>query len=187
MQKMWNIYSVTCQQNRIHFTTGGTNTRLGKSTKQTPEQWQTWRTKGKINKTKRQSKIQPWARKFSPEVNVKHFQTSFKKQAMQCKMTQIPANSNDGTTGHKLQGMSKDAIIVMSWPTGGLAKLFKKWEYVVLSCVRTLSGLYLVDPIDMEKSFNPSSQLRSYIDKIKQKEKDLLDQRQKAMSLISWT
>ena len=52
---------------------------------------------------------------------------------------------------------------------------------------RTLSGLYLVDPIDMEKSFNPSSQLRSYIDKIKQKEKDLLDQRQKAMSLISWT
>ena len=37
-------------------------------------------------------------------------------------------------------------------------------EYVVLSSVRTLSGLYLVDPIDMEKS---SSQLRSYIDKIK--------------------
>jgi hypothetical protein len=29
-----------------------------------------------------------------------------------------------------------------------------------------LSGLYLVDPIDMKKSFNPSSQLRSYIDKV---------------------
>jgi len=53
--------------------------------------------------------------------------------------------------------------------------------------VRTLSGLYLVDPIDMEKSFLPSYQLRSYIDKIKQKEKDILDQRQKTMSLISWT
>jgi hypothetical protein len=53
--------------------------------------------------------------------------------------------------------------------------------------VRTLSGLYLVDPIDMEKLFNPSSQLRSYIDKIKQKETDILDQRQKAMSQISWT
>jgi len=86
-------------------------------------------------------------------------------------MTQIPANSNDGTTGHKLQGMSKDVIIVTSWPTGGLSKI-KNSEYVVLSRVRTLSGLYLVDPIDMEKLFHPSYQLRSYIDKIKQKEID---------------
>jgi hypothetical protein len=102
-------------------------------------------------------------------------------------MNQIPANLNDRTTGHKLQGMSKDVIIVSSWPTGGLSKTFKNWEYVVLSHVRTLSGLYLVDPIDMEKLFNPSSQLRSYIDKIKQKEKDILDECQKAMSQISWT
>ncbi len=102
-------------------------------------------------------------------------------------MNQIPANSNDGTTGHKLQAMSKDVIIVSSWPTGGLSKNFKNWEYVVLSHVRTLSGLYHVDPIDMEKSFNPSSQLRSYIDKIKQKEKHIIDERQKAMPHISWT
>ncbi len=102
-------------------------------------------------------------------------------------MNQIPANLSNGTTGHKLQGMSKDVIIVSSWPTGGLSKIFKNWEYVVLSRVRTLSGLYLVDPIDMENLFNPSSQLRSYIDKIKQKEKDILDERQKAMSQISWT
>ncbi len=95
------------------------------------------------------------------------------------------SNSNNGTTGHKLQGMSKDVIIESSWPTGGLSKIFKNWEYVVLSRVHTLSGLYLVDPIDMEKSFNPSSQ--SYIDKIKQKETDILYQRQKAMSQISRT
>ena len=86
-------------------------------------------------------------------------------------MYEYISNSNDGTTGHKLQGMSKDVIIVSSWPTGGLSKIFKNWEYVVLSRVRTLSGLYLVDPIDMEKLFNPSSQLKSYIDKIKQKKK----------------
>ena len=47
-------------------------------------------------------------------------------------MHQIPANSNDATTGHKLQGMSKDVIIVSSWPTGGLSLMFKNWEYVVL-------------------------------------------------------
>ncbi len=48
-------------------------------------------------------------------------------------MNQISANSNDATMGHKLQGMSKDVIVVISWPTGGLAAMFKNWEYVVLS------------------------------------------------------
>jgi hypothetical protein len=84
-------------------------------------------------------------------------------------MHQIPANSNDGTTGLKLKGMSKDVIIVSSWPTRGLSKNFYNFEYVVLSRVRTLLRLYLVDSIDMEKSFSPSSQLRTYIDKIKKK------------------
>jgi hypothetical protein len=85
----------------------------------------------------------------------------------QCKMKQIPANCSDATTGHNLQGISKDAIIVSSWLTRGLAGTFKNWEYVVLSCVQTLSGLYLVKPIDMDKSFQPSPQLTSYIDKIR--------------------
>jgi hypothetical protein len=43
-------------------------------------------------------------------------------------MKQIPANTNDASTEHKLQGMSKDVIIVTSWLTG-----FINWEYVVLS------------------------------------------------------
>jgi hypothetical protein len=77
-------------------------------------------------------------------------------------MEQIPANSNDAITGHKLQGMSKDVIVVTSWPTGGLAAVFKNWEYIVLSRVCILSGLYLVEPIGMEKLFKPSSELKKY-------------------------
>ena len=69
-------------------------------------------------------------------------------------MKQIPANSNDATTGHKLQGMSKDVIVITSWPTKGLAAMFKNWEYVFLSQVCTLSGLYLVEPIDIKKYLN---------------------------------
>ncbi len=65
------------------------------------------------------------------------------------------------------RGCQKDAIIVSSWPTGGLAAMLKNWEYVVLSCVRILSGLYLVKPLDMDKSFQPSPQLTSYMDKIR--------------------
>ena len=106
---------------------------------------------------------------LSPEVNVKHHHTSTRKQKLCCKMNQIPANSNDATTGHKLQGMSKDIIIVSLWPIGGLSLMFKNWEYVVLSRVRALSGLYLVEPIVMDKSFNLSPQLRSYMERAMQK------------------
>ena len=123
---------------------------------------------------------------FSPEVNVKHYHTSTRKQKLCCKMNQIPANFNDATTGHKLQGMSKDIIIVSSWPTGGLSLMFKNCEYVVLSRVRTLSGLYLVEPIDMDKSFNPSLQLRSYMERAMRKEKEILEKRRIAMSQIIW-
>jgi hypothetical protein len=65
--------------------------------------------------------------------------------------------------------MSKDVIIVTSWPTG-----FKNWEYVVLSCARTLSGLYLVEPIDMNNSFKPSNELKRYIEFAKLQESNLL-------------
>ena len=125
-------------------------------------------------------KLEP--EQFTPEVTVKHYHASSKKIVFRCKMMQIPANSNDATTGHKLQGMSKDALIVSSWPTGSLAAMFKNWEYVVLSRVRTLSGLYLVKPIDMDKSFQPSPQLASYMDKIRKFEKDMLEKRQQAIS-----
>ncbi len=82
---------------------------------------------------------------FSPEVNVKIYHTSTRKQKLCCKMNQIPGNSNDATTGHKLQGLSKDVIILSSWLPGGLSLMFKNWEYDVLSRVHTLAGLYLVE------------------------------------------
>jgi len=128
----------------------------------------------------RRFKLEP--EKFLPVISVKHYHISSKKVTFRCKMKQIPANSNDATTGHKLQGMSKDAIIVSSWPTGSLAAMFKNWEYVVLSRVQTLSGLYLVKPIDMDKSFQPSPQLTSYMDKIRKFERDMLDKRQQAIA-----
>jgi hypothetical protein len=49
-----------------------------------------------------------------------------------------------------------------------------------------LSGLYLVEPIDMDKSFNPSPQLKSYMERAMQKEKEILEKRRIAMSQIIW-
>jgi hypothetical protein len=101
-------------------------------------------------------------------------------------MIQIQANNNDATTGHKLQGISKDIIVITSWPTGGLAKMFKNWEYVVLSRVRTLSGLYLIKPIDMEKAFKPSEELKKYMTHARQMEAIILDNRKRSMEQLDW-
>ena len=56
-------------------------------------------------------------------------------------ITQLPINMNDATAGNKLQGMSKDKLIVVSW------SFMQNWIYVVLSRVRTLSGLFLLKPL----------------------------------------
>ncbi len=40
---------------------------------------------------------------------------------------------------------------------------------MLLSRVRTLSGLYLVEPTDMDKSFKPSSELKKYIENARRK------------------
>jgi hypothetical protein len=67
----------------------------------------------------------------------------------------------------------------------GLAAMFKNWEYVVLSQVHTLSGLYLV-PIDMEKSFKPSSELKKYIENARHKETSLLEKQNCAIVQLNW-
>jgi hypothetical protein len=47
-------------------------------------------------------------------------------------------------------------------------------------------GLYLVETIDMDKSFNPSHQLRSYMERARQKEKEILEKLRIAKSQIIW-
>ena len=69
-------------------------------------------------------------------------------------MTQFPVNLNNATTGHKLQGMSLDALIVPSFPNKKLNALFKNWKYVVLSRVRTLSELYLLENMTKKNHSN---------------------------------
>ena len=52
------------------------------------------------------------------------------------KMKHFGVNSNIETTGHKLQGMTKNQLIVSSWMYST-----RNWVYVVLSRVKELKGL----------------------------------------------
>ena len=66
-------------------------------------------------------------------------------------MTQFLVNSSDAVTGHKLQGMTKDNVIVVSWNKQ------INWIYVVLSRVRTLDGLYLFKRLKLKDIKKPES------------------------------
>ena len=76
---------------------------------------------------------------------------------------------NTATTGHKLQGLSMDYIIIVSWFYGS-----KNWVYVVLSRVRKLSGLYLFKPLDFEKYFKQDNKLTKHIRDLARIEKTTL-------------
>ena len=79
------------------------------------------------------------------------------KTKVQCKMVlqQFPVLCNHATTGHKLQGKSVKELVIAEWSK------VKNWAYVVLSRVKTMSGLYLTSPIPDDIDF---SLPESYID-----------------------
>ena len=51
----------------------------------------------------------------SPNVTVRPHRLATTTMDFRCKMTQFLMNLNDATTGYKLQGISKDVVIVTSW------------------------------------------------------------------------
>jgi hypothetical protein len=50
----------------------------------------------------------------------------------------------------------------------------------------TITGLYLVEPIDMEKPFKPSLELKKYIENARQKKTSLLDKQKRAIAQLNW-
>ncbi len=67
--------------------------------------------------------------------------------------------------------MSKDILIVSDWNYQCV-----NWVYVVLSRVRTLAGLYLMKPLDLERGFNVPQNLIRFEQRLKaNKERPILD------------
>ena len=90
-------------------------------------------------------------------------------QTMKCRVTQIPVNSSDAITGHKLQGLTKDQLIVYSW------NRCTSWIYVVISRVRTLEGLFLLKGLRLKDIKPPSMDYLAFMKRMKRLEKTDLD------------
>ena len=83
---------------------------------------------------------------------------------------------NIATTAHQLQGMSKDQLIASS-----LNYSSKNWIYVVLSRVRTLSGLYLCQPLDELRPFPIDDKLLVEESRLTRMEEELMEHRRNNM------
>ena len=108
-----------------------------------------------------------------------HDLSNYREEA-KCKMTQIPVVLADAITGHKLQGMTIPHVIISSW--GYFAK---NWPYVVISRSTTFEGLYLLHPIDMDKSFAPPRDLVEYLKRAEHLQYHILLTRKKRMAELN--
>ena len=96
-------------------------------------------------------------------------------------INQIPVNLNDATTGHKLQGMSKDILIIPSF-----GYQFANWIYTVLSRVRKLSGLYLFKPLNVHQPFRTVPGLEEHMAFLRDLEERTLRERREQMAMFDW-
>lgn len=70
------------------------------------------------------------------------------------KLKQFQILKADAITGHKLQGLSKDRLVIADWDYST-----PNWVYVVLSRVRTLEGVFLMKRLDEDKLKGPDPRL----------------------------
>ena len=64
------------------------------------------------------------------------------------KIVQFAVNSNKATTGHKLQDVTLNRMVVRSWKYST-----PNWVYVVLSRLRMSAGLFICEKLNEEKTF----------------------------------
>jgi hypothetical protein len=77
-----------------------------------------------------------------------------KTEKIKMSAIQLPLISNNATTGHKLQGSSKDAIYIAKF-----THHICDWSCVMLSRVQTRRGLFPRDPLDPLENFGSDPKL----------------------------
>lgn len=85
------------------------------------------------------------------------------------KLSQFPINIDVGTTCHKLQGATKSYLVVTE-----VDYATENWIYVALSRVKSLSGLFLLKPINFQK-IRVSQKLSMEMKNLENKEQITLD------------
>ena len=70
---------------------------------------------------------------------------------------------NHATTGHKLQGKTVKSLVIAEWSK------VQNWACVVLSRVKILNGLFLMNPIPEDIDFEPAQDYVHMMQDLRQK------------------
>jgi hypothetical protein len=76
-------------------------------------------------------------------------------------MKYLPVIVNHATTGHKLQGKTVKSLMIAEWSR------VKNWVYVVISCVKTLDGLFLTNKLPEDIDFLPETDYLDMMDNLR--------------------
>ena len=76
------------------------------------------------------------------------------KYKVTMKIKQFPTLKADAITGHKLQGLSKDNLVIVDFDYRT-----HNWIYVALSRVKNRNGLFLMTPLKSSKIKPPDNDL----------------------------
>jgi hypothetical protein len=109
-------------------------------------------------------KLRPRERSFMVSYPMDEGLLGKKSANVNLKLTHFPIIGNFATTGHKLQGKTMANLVIAEW------RNIENWAYVVLSRVRTLTGIFLLEALPDSISFAPAPEyllmmerLRKYI------------------------
>jgi hypothetical protein len=91
------------------------------------------------------------------------------RKIVRASVNRFPVLANHATTGHKLQGQTKESLFISDWHYGS------NWPYVVLSRVTTLKGLFLLKPLRKDVDFSQDSRLGRMLTKMRSKTPDQYD------------
>ena len=131
------------------------------------EHWENGNDSNNSNKSPRLFKLKAEVTKVDIKMNL--FGNKKKMVFTNQYIKQFGMLVNTATTGHKLQGLSMDYIIIVSCFYGA-----KNWIYVVLSRVRPLRGLYLFTPLDYNKYFKEDKKLKKHMKELEEFERQTL-------------
>jgi hypothetical protein len=94
-------------------------------------------------------RLKPKVGTFKVKYPISEFGVKYRIQT-NIELQYLPVIVNHITTGHKLQGKTVKSLVIAEWSK------VKNWAYVVLSRVKTLSGLFLMSPIQEDIGFGPA-------------------------------
>lgn len=106
-------------------------------------------------------KLRPRERSFMVDFPMDGQLFGKKAANVNLKLTHFPIIGNFATTGHKLQGKTMANLVIAEW------RDTENWAYVVLSRVRTLAGIFLLEALPESFSFAPAPEYLSMMERLR--------------------